>query len=55
MGTGGAALSPRVKLPEGEANYSPPTTAEVKKTWIYVSTPPYALMAQCLISLALHI
>jgi hypothetical protein len=22
-----------------------PTSAEVKKTWIYISTPPYAFMA----------
>jgi hypothetical protein len=25
-----------------EADHSPPTSAEVKKTWIYTSTPPYA-------------
>jgi hypothetical protein len=25
--------------------YSPPTSAEVKKTWIYTSTPQYAFMA----------
>jgi hypothetical protein len=24
---------------------SPPTSAEVKKMWIYTSTPPYAFMA----------
>jgi hypothetical protein len=24
---------------------SPPTSAEVKKTWIYTSTPPYVFMA----------
>jgi hypothetical protein len=29
---------------------SPPASAEVKKMWIYTSTPPYASMAQCLIS-----
>jgi hypothetical protein len=33
-----------------EADHSPPTSAEVKKTWIYTSTPPYAFMAQSLIS-----
>jgi hypothetical protein len=33
-----------------EADHSPPTIAEVKKTWIYTSTPPFAFMAQCLIS-----
>jgi hypothetical protein len=26
-------------------NHSPPTSAEVKKIWIYTFTPPYALMA----------
>jgi hypothetical protein len=35
-------LSPGVKR---EAAHSPPTTAEVKNTWIYTSTPPYAFMA----------
>jgi hypothetical protein len=28
-----------------EADHSPPTTAEVKNTWIYTSTPPYVFMA----------
>jgi hypothetical protein len=40
------ALSSAVKRPECKA----PTSSEVKKTWIYISTFPYALMAQCLIS-----
>jgi hypothetical protein len=26
-------------------DHSPPTSAEVKKMWIYRSTPPYTLMA----------
>jgi hypothetical protein len=43
MGTG--ALSPGVKWPGREADHSPQTNAEVKKTWIYTSTPPYAFMA----------
>jgi hypothetical protein len=34
-----------VKRPRREADQSPPTSAEVKKTWIYKSTPPYAFMA----------
>jgi hypothetical protein len=41
---------PGVKRPGREADHSPPTTAEVKKMWIYTSTPPYAFMAKCLIS-----
>jgi hypothetical protein len=44
------ALSPGVKRQGCEANPAPPTSAEVKKMWIYTSTPPYAFMAQCLIS-----
>jgi hypothetical protein len=31
--------------PGREAYHSPPTRAEVKKMWIYTSTPPYAFMA----------
>jgi hypothetical protein len=43
VGTG--AVSPGIKQPEREADHSPPTCAEVKKTWIYTTTPPYAFMA----------
>jgi hypothetical protein len=43
MGTGGSF--PGVKQPGREADHSPPTSAEVKKMWIYTSTPPYAFMA----------
>jgi hypothetical protein len=39
------AFSPEVKWPGREADYSPPASAEVKKIWIYTSTPPYAFMA----------
>jgi hypothetical protein len=44
------ALFPGVKRPRREADHSPPASAEVKKTWISTSTPPYAFMAWCLIS-----
>jgi hypothetical protein len=44
------ALSQRVKRQVREADRSPPATAEVKKMWIYTSTPPYVFMAWCLIS-----
>jgi hypothetical protein len=27
-----------------EVHHSPPTSAEVKKMWIYIPTPPYASM-----------
>jgi hypothetical protein len=33
------------KLPGHEANQSHPTSAEVKKMWVYTFTPPYAFMA----------
>jgi hypothetical protein len=30
-----------VKWPEYEANYSPPSSAEVKNAWRFVSTPEF--------------
>jgi hypothetical protein len=36
---------PGVKRPGREVDHSPPTSAEVKKMWIYTSTSPYAFMA----------
>jgi hypothetical protein len=42
MGTG--AFSPGVKRLRREADHSPSTNAEIKKIWIYTSTPPYAFM-----------
>jgi hypothetical protein len=41
--------SPGVKRLGREADHSPPTTADVEKTWICTSTPPYAFMARCLL------
>jgi hypothetical protein len=41
---GGGALSSGVKGQGREADHSPPASAEVKKMWIYTSTPPYTLM-----------
>jgi hypothetical protein len=35
-------LSPWVKRPGREVEHSPPTSAEVKITWLYTSTLPYA-------------
>jgi hypothetical protein len=40
---------PGALSPGREADHSPPTSAEVKKTWVYTSTPPHAFMAYCLI------
>jgi hypothetical protein len=37
------AVSPGVKRPEREADHSPPANTEVKKMWIYTSTPPLRL------------
>jgi hypothetical protein len=31
--------------PGSEADHSPPSSAEVKNTWIYTSTLPYVFMA----------
>jgi hypothetical protein len=45
MGTGGSFLG--VKRPGREADRSPPANTENK---IHTSTPPYAFVAQCLIS-----
>jgi hypothetical protein len=39
------ARSPGVKRQGREADHSPPASAEIKKMWIYTSTPPYAFMA----------
>jgi hypothetical protein len=39
------ALFPGIKRQGPEAAYSPPTSAEVNKTWIYTSTPPHVSMA----------
>jgi hypothetical protein len=43
IGTGGSFLG--VKQQGREADHSPPTSAEVKKMWIYKSTPLYVFMA----------
>jgi hypothetical protein len=43
MGTGG--FFPDVKRQGCEADHSPPNSDEVKKMWIYTSTPPYVFMA----------
>jgi hypothetical protein len=37
------ALSPEVKRQGREADNSPPTSAEVKNTWLSTSTPPILL------------
>jgi hypothetical protein len=42
----------RSKVAQREAKHSPPTSAKVKKTLMYKSTPPYALWLWCLISYA---
>jgi hypothetical protein len=43
------ALSLCVKRPEREADYSPPSSAEVENAWSYTSTPQYVFMAWCLV------
>jgi hypothetical protein len=39
------AISSGIKLQGREADHSPPTSAEVKKMWIYTSIAPYACKA----------
>jgi hypothetical protein len=39
------ALRPTQCVPGREANHSPPTSAELKKTWIYEFTPSYMFVA----------
>jgi hypothetical protein len=39
-----STLSSGVKRPGREADHSPPASVEVKKTWLYTSTPPYVFM-----------
>jgi hypothetical protein len=36
---------PGVKRQGREADQSPPTSAEVKRIWVYTSTPTYVFMA----------
>jgi hypothetical protein len=38
------ALFPGIKWPEYETDRSPPTSSEVKKTWIHTFTSPYVFM-----------
>jgi hypothetical protein len=45
LSNGYRGLSPGVKRQGSEADYSPPTSVEVRNTWIYTSTPPYVFMA----------
>jgi hypothetical protein len=42
-------LFPVIKRPGREADHSPPAGAEVKKMWIYTSTPQYVLMEYLII------
>jgi hypothetical protein len=56
VGTGGSF--PGVKLPRREADHWSPTSAEIKNTWIYISTFPYVFIKHrdnftCSLSLSL--
>jgi hypothetical protein len=44
LSNGYRGLFPRVKQPGRETDHSPPASADVKKTWVYTSTPPYVVM-----------
>jgi hypothetical protein len=43
-------LSPRVKRPEREPDYSSTSSADVKNGWSYISTPQYAFIAWYLVN-----
>jgi hypothetical protein len=43
------AISLGIKLPGREADHSPPSSAEVKNAWSYISTPQYVFIAWCLV------
>jgi hypothetical protein len=45
LSNGFRGLSPGVKRPGRVADHSHPTNAEIKKTWVYTSTPPCVFMA----------
>jgi len=47
--SGTGALSPEVKRPEREADHLPPSNAEVKNVWCYISILQYILMVWCLV------
>jgi hypothetical protein len=44
------ALSLGVRRPGCEADYSPPSIAEVKNAWSYTSTPPVRLHSVVVLS-----
>jgi hypothetical protein len=44
IGGGGAELSLGVKRLQCKAEHSPPTSARVKKMWVYTSNPPYTFI-----------
>jgi hypothetical protein len=46
------ALSPSLKRPGREADHSLPSSADIKNTWSYTSTPSYAFMVGCLVNKA---
>jgi hypothetical protein len=52
LSNGRRGFFPGVRGPGREADQSPPASTKIKRMWIYISTPPYAFMVQCLISYA---
>jgi hypothetical protein len=42
-------VSTRDSFPGGEADHSPPSSAEVKNVWSYTSTPQYVFMVWSLV------
>jgi hypothetical protein len=44
LSNGYRVFFPGLKRPGREDDHSPPTSVEVKNTWIYTSAPPYVFM-----------
>jgi hypothetical protein len=47
--------SPGVKQLGHEADYSFPSSAQVKNAWSYILTPPYIFMKGCLVQHRIHL
>jgi len=47
-GVRGISLYPAIKLPERQADHSPPSSVKVENAWSYTSTTTYVLNVWCL-------
>jgi hypothetical protein len=49
------ALFSGINQPKHKADHSPPSSVEVKNTWICTSTPPYVLIVLCLMKQRIYL